>query len=542
VECKGPGSTIINADSMIYTLIFNRFLFVDLNICYLCKQPSARDILTELDRLQTAQTTDKSTDELMDPTYDRIFDAIRNQPKACASRAIRTLACLVTAQRILSIEELQIAVSLKADMTKLDALDLPDEEKLVDFCFGLVVKDDVMKTVRLAHFTAQEYLNRKDIIAQNWDTTLAIACTTYLSFDEFKKHYCPSCNSSVIQCDTHYFLKYAVANLSFHLNSSDQESTVEVFRRFLENEDNVLSYYNSLRRHSRLVRAPTQRIRLLDASALGHAVMVKHLLQNGWDTSTTDQDMLTPLHLASHNGHVKTVKRLLERGANPNTVDKWRNTPLHSAAVCGHTEVARFLLDRGADVTMVNDKLFTPLHSASLNGHLKTGKLLLQNGANPNDVNESKDTPIHLAARYGLTEVARLLLDGGADFTLANNDMSTPLHLASLNGHLKTVKFLLETGANPNAVDKWKNTPLHQAAQNGHTEVAQLLLDTGADTMLANYVLFTPLHYAAQSGHLSLVKRLVEIGGNSSGVGNLMETPHQVALQLGHTEVARLSC
>jgi hypothetical protein len=87
VECKGPGSSndqyILNES---HTDI-HRFLFVNLNIRYLCKQFTARDILTELDRLQTAQTTDKSMNDSMDPTYDRIMEAIRDQPMACASRA-----------------------------------------------------------------------------------------------------------------------------------------------------------------------------------------------------------------------------------------------------------------------------------------------------------------------------------------------------------------------------------------------------------------------------------------------------------------------
>jgi hypothetical protein len=57
-------------------------------------------------------------------------------------RAIRTLACLVTAQRILTIKEFQISVSLEAGLTKIDTLSLPDEGELVDSCFGLVVMDD----------------------------------------------------------------------------------------------------------------------------------------------------------------------------------------------------------------------------------------------------------------------------------------------------------------------------------------------------------------------------------------------------------------
>jgi hypothetical protein len=259
-----------------------------------------------LERLEKAQAADKP----MDPTYDRIVDAVRNQPTACATLAITTLAWIVKAQRVLKINELQIAVSLEADMTKLEKMDMLDEGKLIDSCHGLIVMDATNKTVRLVHVTAQEYLNRKNIIPRNSDTTLAIACITYLSFDEFKNHNCESCSYS-IQCHTHNFFKYAVANLLFHLNSSDQESTVEVFERFLENEGNVSSYFKA--RSSNLVIVPGKPLSLLVASALGHTAMVKHLLEKGYNISTIDQELLTPLHLASGNGHLELVKLLLEK-------------------------------------------------------------------------------------------------------------------------------------------------------------------------------------------------------------------------------------
>jgi ankyrin repeat protein len=70
-----------------------------------------------------------------------------------------------------------------------------------------------------------------------------------------------------------------------------------------------------------------QRLCLLGASALGHAVMV-NLVENGSDMSTTNHNLLS-LHLASHNGHLNLVKLLVEKGANPNVVNVSRDTLLH---------------------------------------------------------------------------------------------------------------------------------------------------------------------------------------------------------------------
>jgi ankyrin repeat protein len=434
-----------NAYSLNYTLIFNRFLFVDLNIRYLCKQPTGRHILTELERLQKAQTTDK----LMDPTYDRIVDAVRNQPTACETLAIRTLAWIVKAQRVLKINELQIAVSLEADMTKLEKMDMLDEGKLIDSCHGLIVMDATSKTVRLAHFTTQEYLNRKGIIPQNSDTTLAIACTTYLCFDKFKTHDCPSCINYFYRCDIHSFFEYAVENLSFHINSSNQESTVAVFGRFLENEGNVSSY---LKIHSsRSVFMPGKPLSLLVASALGHTVMVKHLLQKGYDISTTDQE-LTALHLASGNGHLELVKLLLENGANPNAVNESNDTPLHKAVENGYLDLVKLLLENGANPNAVGESNNTPLHKAAANGDLDLVGLLLENGANPNAVGELNYTPLHTAVENGDLDLVELLLENKANPNAVSESNDAPLHKAAENGDFDLVELLLENGANPNAV------------------------------------------------------------------------------------------
>jgi hypothetical protein len=158
-----------------------------------------------------------------------------------------------------------------------------------------------------------------------------------------------------------------------------------------------MTYYDALRRHSRLVCTPGQRIRLLDASAIGYVGMVKHLIENGGDISTTDQDLFTSLHLAAQNGHLSLVKLLLETGADPNAVTKSKETPLNLAAYKGHDEIARLLVDSGADATLADDNMFTPLHSAAQSGLLDLVKLLLEKGADPNAVTKSKET---LTDRY----------------------------------------------------------------------------------------------------------------------------------------------
>lgn len=67
----------------------------------------------------------------------------------------------------------------------LDELDLPDKTTLIDVCTGLVTLDEDMGTVRLAHYTVQEYLLKNGIVPQDADTKLALTCITLLTFDAF---------------------------------------------------------------------------------------------------------------------------------------------------------------------------------------------------------------------------------------------------------------------------------------------------------------------------------------------------------------------
>ena len=69
---------------------------------------------------------------------------------------------------------------------------------------------------------------------------------------------------------------------------------------------------------------------------MGHARIVRMLLEAGADVNHSDADGRSSLSVAANRNHVKIVQLLLEKHANVNHRDKGGGTPLIVAAFEGH--------------------------------------------------------------------------------------------------------------------------------------------------------------------------------------------------------------
>jgi len=63
----------------------------------------------------------------------------------------------------------------------------------------------------------------------------------------------------------------------------------------------------------------------------------------------SDDDKVTPLHVAAIWGYLDIVKFLVEKGFDINAKDAWNKTPLYRAVAKDHFEIAKFLIAKGAD-------------------------------------------------------------------------------------------------------------------------------------------------------------------------------------------------
>ncbi|KAF8475472.1 hypothetical protein BDZ91DRAFT_816998, partial [Kalaharituber pfeilii] len=96
---------------------------------------------------------------------------------------MKVLMWIYLAERALKVIELQHALSVEDEAEALDPDNFPSRGTLLHCCCGLVTVDDETLTVRLVHYTLQEYLHSYEKkYFPDGHNLIARTCLTYLSF------------------------------------------------------------------------------------------------------------------------------------------------------------------------------------------------------------------------------------------------------------------------------------------------------------------------------------------------------------------------
>ncbi|KAI5840036.1 ankyrin repeat-containing domain protein [Morchella snyderi] len=516
------------------------FLLVHFHIEYLCQQTNVRQILEELYKLENSATEDYP----MDPTYNNALNALRAQPKGCRELAFKILTWLVRARRILTVRELQLAVSMSEDCTTFDNSALPDRNTLLDVCASLVMVDEKEDTIRLVHYTVQEYLLRNAIISNDIDSNsmITISCIGFLSLDIFLQGACTSDKSLQDRWNLYPFLDYAAKQLSSHLGGCNEALSTRPILRLLSEKGNIESYVQALyiqKGHGRegaYAIYPKGQEALHVAAALGHVSATRILLESGANVSATDGLGRTALPWAAFGGHEYIIKLLIGGGANVSARDKSGITAFERAEKKGHKSVTRLL-----ENPKKPPGLMEGLEKTVKLGCLEKVELLLKNERHIDRLCMRK--MLHIAVEAGYEPVVRLLLEKGADIRfLIGNSGWNALHAAAANGHEPVVRLLLEKGADISSTcGNSGGNALHVAALKGHEPVVRLLLEKGADISTTDDNAWNALHHAALKGHEPVARLLLEKGADiSSTVGNSRGNALHAAASNGHEPVARL--
>src|SRR5437879_3213789 len=92
--------------------------------------------------------------------YGATLERIKAQDEENAKLAIATLTWICHSERPLQVDELCHALAVEIGATDFDPENVPLIDTLLDCCQGLITVDKEASTVRLIHFTVQEYLSR----------------------------------------------------------------------------------------------------------------------------------------------------------------------------------------------------------------------------------------------------------------------------------------------------------------------------------------------------------------------------------------------
>ena len=453
------------------------FLLVKLQCSLLCSVPTLGELRESLNRLPQG----------LHEAYNAIFHRIRFSGILEFSWAQEILYWLTHAKRLLTIAELQCALSLELGNLEHDPEHSLSEEYMVDLCGSLITVERVTGVVHLVHYTAQEYLlGRHDMFRPDLPVCVALKCLSCLSLKDCREGPCASDSELEHRLRNVPLLEYAAKYWGDHMKDSRATETIGPAVTLLQDESLLASTWQIM--HIPSARYPNysqtypqwtsglQLAAFFDLDELVHS-----LVDCGMDIESQDNYYGRPLHAAAAGGSLNVCRLLLQKEVDVNARAGRFNSALQAATFAGHDEVVQFLLEAGADPNAQGGLYTTSLQAASFKGHLNIARMLLEQGAIVDAQISSGRTALHCAAMHGHRRIVKLLLGKGADVDSRDNDNGrTALSWAAWNGHSGTIDLLFARGADIDAVDHQNSTALHLALERHHEETVQDLLDKGA--------------------------------------------------------------
>ena len=507
----------------------------------------------------------------LDKTYERILRNINGSSTEVAAR-ILTLLCF--SSRPLTVQELidGIAIHLQEPARldpdrRLDDIDdiraicpglidtsFEENWKLFSDGFGEYSMDETTLTLRIAHFSVQEYLQSDRVTLPRFSLKSASAhaeiaqiCFVYLQelelfsgkLDEWEPQDYPFIYYAA------HFWHYHYKNVTKTVPQLDRR-ILELFRQPEDTFDTLMRLQNPERMNyperSYLMASP-----IYHASFLGLDGVLGELIGHCQTHASEAKDLINAhegahghaLIAASYEGHEKVVQMLLDAGANVNAQGDYYGDALQTASLLGHEKIVQILIKAGANINAQGRSWGNALVGASKEGHEKVVQMLVTAGADVNIPDKGWGDALQPAAMEGFEKVVRILIDAGANVNARGGICGSALEAASDKGYEKIVQMLVDAGADVGAHEKGYAGALQQAARVGHEKVVQILVDAGAD-LDAQGSYGDALQEASHKGHEKVVQILIEAGANVNAQGGRYRTALQAASTEGHEKVVQI--
>lgn len=536
--------------SKIADVVHGMFLLAYFHCRALIGKTSRKAINKTLDNLSTALGT-----------YDRIYqDAmqrINDQEREQADLAKRALCWIAFGKELFSVRRLQYALAIEENSSALDQDNISEIPDILSLCAGLLVLDRESSLIRLVHYTAQEYLERKNL---EWfptaESDMATSCVTYLSFHEFINR---SDGYDDLDLLDDPFYSYAAWHWGTHAREAETpiEKVIDLLKGRIEPQPSINFEFLRWASDNRLalddppLQFPQHTSGLHVAAYFGLLQTVEILLKET-PPDVLDLKNRTPIFYAPKQTSFAILKVLLDHGAKTDLVDTTGNTLLSCAVSSRHLDSVKLLLNtEGIDVNQRLGSGATALMTAADSNDKALVELLLaQPGIEADPRNYEGETPLISAVLWGNPEIVALFLNRD-DVDLSSGDIdreagqfrhlviptkcyayavintehqsraeksqnSSVLAIAAESYHFDAVKLLLSCPRVQLNRTWHGRTALSFVAGYGSEEiVAMLIRKEGVDIDgKGDHQIWkgkTPLAYAAEAGHAGVVRRLLEL-------------------------------
>ena len=172
------GHVIKNSISYCWLIGTFRFLLVSLNI---------DAILQESTIYRRRERLSRMTDGLsLGDAYGATIERIRAQGGDKSRLGMKALMWISHAQRPLKANELCHALAVELDSRSYNVANVPSMSTLLSCSQGLITVDKEESTVRLIHFTLQEYFSAHPDIFSRTHSAIAEVCLAYLNSEHVK--------------------------------------------------------------------------------------------------------------------------------------------------------------------------------------------------------------------------------------------------------------------------------------------------------------------------------------------------------------------
>lgn len=437
------------------------FLLARLQMDSLVNQTSARHVSKALQLLP----------EKLNETFGDAIDRIKSQSQEYWQLARKVISWIFYAKRPLKIFELREILAVEPEDTKFDPSGLHEEDIILEVCCGLVSIDEQDKTIRLVHYSLQEYLIT--CWHGHWpeaEEIVAASCIAYLTLEDVSIHLYEYKEPAHCQ-----FLSYALQYWAEHISGPFEVLLEDQICRMLESH----TFSSSTDRFRSIFSGGpfiTTQAHVVVSLGLNHLVSV--ILKRNVDLEAQDSRGYTPLVRAVRNQQTMAVAQLLAHGAKPNAEVLGR-TPLFIATDDKDLAAMQLLIDYGGlfgadealelasdtndaavlqwllDRTSLTDEVkSSALLSHAQNGRVNLVQILLRADTDINRIDKrTRCTALTIAIRYYQYDVIACLLAAGAEPNVKSPSAHIPLHAAVSLRCEPAADVLIAANADPNLLD-----------------------------------------------------------------------------------------
>jgi ankyrin repeat protein len=312
--------------------------------------------------------------------YDKTMRMIESQDDGYRKLAMHTLSWVAFSSAPLTTEQLQHALAIEPDTTRLDFNNITKLEVILSTCAGLITIQKHRwgdpETIHLVHETTQDYfLETREKYFGSVRTRLACLSLTYLTFHTFESGHCDHnmLASKGVQYPLHGYL---VRGFPDFIDGIEEDIRVKtLLKKFLLGDGYVASYMRATGSYSAY---PEHLITLRLAISYRLGSCIPEIIRKaGYKRNKLE---FWPLHLAVKTGYHEGIQNLLaapEVDCNA-TTEEGRSALSYACELGNERSVALLLACDGIACNITDENGRSPLTYALEHGWLSVVQLLLE--------------------------------------------------------------------------------------------------------------------------------------------------------------------